>query len=272
MDFDERTYELIERYLNGELKGQELADFEARIESIPQLKEEININKELLAHFNEGHTVEDSDKDLGNFFKSREADDFRKKLDVALENSKKGAITKNIKEAKVKRMGWKPLAIAASVLLLLGMFFLIPNMNSASPEDLYAYHTGHDNLNLVQKGVDQVYISEIQKAFNSKDYNLAGQLLQPVLDTLSSNSPYWFDLNLASGLSFMQTGKEVKAEAIFKSLKESDFIDAPKATWHYVLALLKQGKGEEAKNEIQSYLKTGQSYKADKMKEILGDL
>ena len=49
MDFDETTYDLIDRYLNGELSGEELSAFEARKNSDSALAQEIEISATMKA-------------------------------------------------------------------------------------------------------------------------------------------------------------------------------------------------------------------------------
>lgn len=268
MEINEGTYELIERYLNGDLSGQELIDFEKQIESIPQLKEEIKINKELLAHFNEGHVVNESDPSLEKFYESKETQAFKAKLnDTLADYKKKNTTIKPV--AKVRKLSWKSIALAASVLLLIGFFFIQNIGTSSSPEDLFAANFVEEPLSLMTKGSTEDNIAAIEKFYNNKDYSQAEPLLETLMDTLSTNHPNWFNLKLSQGIVALKTDKNKVAQNIFNDLRNEDSLDAPKADWYYILVLLKQGKAEEASQAIQSYLDNGGTYRSRELKEIL---
>ncbi len=268
MDFDEKTYQLIEKYLAGKMHGPELIDFEKKIESLPQLKDEIAINKELLAHFDEGHVVTKSDIELVQFLGGQEAEAFKAKLNVA---QKKVNSSVKTETTKVRKLGMKPLAIAASLLLLVGVFFFI-NSNGNTPENIFASYDKPVEINLIQKGLDGMGLSNIQNLFNNQKYSETQNLLTPILDTLSKENPFWFDLSLTQGLSFLALDENEKAKNIFKDLKNSEFVDSPKANWYYILTLLKQGEKETTVQEINSYLNSGKKYKKKELQSILSEL
>lgn len=268
MEFNEKIYDLIDRYINGELQGQELADFESRINSIPQLKDEIKIQKELLAYFNdEPLEVQESDISLENFLKSKEANDFQNKLNKTLAQHKNQQ-EKKAPKAKIRKMNWKPLALAASILLIVG-FFYINNMTSkTNPQELFAEYSKPGKLSVITKGSTDDIIANIEKDFNAGEYNKASMQLSSLMDTLSSEHPNWFDLKLAQGISSLELGENEEAKTIFNALRKTDYLNAPKADWHYILTLLKTGEAEAAKAEIKAYLNSSKSYKAKELKEI----
>jgi regulator of sigma D len=268
MDFNENIYDLIDRYLNGELQGQELTDFEQQISSIPQLKDEIKIQEELLAHFNnEPLEVEESDVSLGNFLGSKEANAFQNKLNKTLATHKDQQKEKAL-EAKVRKMNWKPLALVASILLIVG-FFYINNMSTvANPQDLFAEYSKPEKLSVITKGSTEDIISSIENDFNTGDYTKANSQLSTLMDTLSTSHFNWFDLKLAEGISSLELNKNEEAKAIFNELRKTDYLNAPKADWHYILTLLKLGETENVKTEINNYLNSDKKYKAKDLEKI----
>lgn len=268
MDFNENTYDLIDRYLHGELAGQELTDFEQQIQSIPQLKDEIKIQQELLAHFNdEPLEVQESDVSLENFLDSKEAVDFQNKLHKTLAKHKEQKEEKT-PEAKVRKMNWKPLAMAASILLLVG-FFYINNMGSAAnPEDLFAEYSKPEKISLISKGSTEDVIASIENDFNAGNYAQANSQLSSLMSVLSITHPNWFDLKLAQGISSLELNENEEAKTIFDALRKTDYLNAPKADWHYILTLLKLGETENAKTEIKNYLDSDKNYKKKELQEI----
>ena len=268
MDFNENIYDLIDRYLNGELKGQELTDFEQQINSISQLKDEIKIHQELLAHFNdEPLEVQESDVSLENFLGSKEANAFQNKLNKALATHKNQKEEK-APEAKVRKMNWKPLALAASILLIVG-FFYINNMSStANPQDLFAEYSKPEKLSVITKGSTEDIIVSIENDFNTGGYAKANSQLSTLMDTLSTLHPNWFDLKLAEGISNLELNENEAAKTIFDELRKTDYLNAPKADWQYILTLLKLGETGNAKTAINNYLNSDKNYKAKELKSI----
>ncbi len=278
MEFNERIYDLIDRYLNGELQGQELREFEQQIESIPQLKDEIRIQEELLAHFNdEPLAVEESDVELEAFLGSKEAMDMQSKLKGALSKHNEKAKTQKEKsssqpDGKVKRFNWKPLAVAATVLLLVG-FFYVTNMNGGmSSDELFAEYHKVEPLALVTKGSTDDIMAEIEKQFNAKSYDEAAVLMGNVLDTMPETHNNWFDLKLSKGIADMEMNDITSAQSVFDELRKGDYLNAPKADWYYILSLLKQGDGDNARKEIEQYLEKGGRYKKNELEAILNQL
>lgn len=274
MEINERIYELIDKYLNGELKGQELIDFEKQIETIPQLKDEIKIQQELLTHFEGGVLeVEESDIHLQEFLESDDAKNFQQQLNQTLaQHKKQNQSTDKPNEAKVRKLGWKPIAVAASLLLLVGFFYMNNLDSGMSSQELFAEYSKHEPLAMVTKGSTDDAIAEIEKTFNAKDYQKAKDLLATVLDTLSNEHPNRFDLELSRAISEMELGNDERAKNLFLTLSDSEYINAPKATWYYFMVLLKEGNTEKFKKEVNAYLEDGNTYKQKELKEILKEL
>jgi hypothetical protein len=211
--------------------------------------------------------VQESDVSLENFLGSKEANAFQNKLNKTLATHKNQEQEK-APEAKVRKMNWKPLALVASILLIVG-FFYISNLNSvANPQDLFAEYSKPEKLSVITKGSTEDIISSIENDFNTGDYTKANSQLSTLMDTLSTSHPNWFDLKLAEGITALELNKNEVAKTIFNALRKTDYLNAPKADWHYILTLLKLEKTENAKTEIKNYLNSGSDYKAKELKEI----
>lgn len=272
MDLNEEIYELIERYLNGELQGAELLDFERRIESVPQLKEEIKLQKELQQYFDgEMLGVEKSDMELEKFLDSKEAKDVQNILDNTLKKQKqknKSDSTKN------KKINWKLLIIPLLVLilLLLVLFYFNNENTEINPQQIFAEYNVHDNISITNKGDAEKILSTIENDFNNKNYTALENLIPSLLDTLPENNPNWSTLKLSEGIVALELNKNDEAASIFKTLQNSDYLNADEAAWYYILTLLKKGDKENAIKEINILLNSPSKYKEKELREILEDL
>ncbi len=271
MEYDDKTYLLIEQYLLGQLKGKELADFENRMANDTTFNQEVRMNRSLFNHFDEGVEIHSRNEELEAFYQSDDARRFKAQLNESYTQYKNEADTdKPI--AKVRKLGWKPLAVAASILLLVGFFLFNPFGGPAGSDELLAAYVEHEPLALVTKGNTEDAIVDIETAFNNKDYTQSITLIDAVLESLDEQSPYWFDLNLSKGIAEWETDNTQAAKTIFDTLRKSDFQDAPKADWYYILTLLKEDDRANAKEEIQTYLSNGGTYKSKEMRAILKEL
>jgi len=253
MNFDAETYETIENYLTDNLQGTLRSDFEQRLKTDKALAEEVALHEKLYDHIA-----------IKTALKSDEAHAFQGKLNNALAEHKH----KNSENNNIRRINWKPLAIAASISLLIG-FFLFKNYNTApTPLALYDNYAKHETLALVSKGAEDHNFSEIATAFQQDNYNLTHKKISMALQELPQNHPHWFSLKLTQGICQLELDKVGDAQTIFKELSKADHPDAPKADWYLVLAYLKKGNTELAAQVIDKALAAGHGYKAEEMREI----
>ena len=254
MNFNAETYETIENYLTGNLQGTPHSNFEKRLESEKLLAEEVMIHERLYKHI-----------ELTTVLESDEGHAFQGKLNNALEQHNH----KNSGNDKIHRLNWKPLAIAASITLLIG-FFLFSNYNTATtPLTLYDNYAKHETLALASKGTETYNFSAITTAYQQENYKLTDEKIRMALQELPQNHPHWFSLKLTQGICQLELpGKIDDAKTIFQGLSKADHPDAPKADWYLVLTYLKQGNVKLATEVIDATLAKGHGYKAREMREI----
>ncbi len=250
MNFDAETYETIENYLTGKLQGTPRSDFEQRLQTDKGLAEEVAIHEKLYEQMA-----------IKTVLASAEANAFQDKLNNALTQHKQ----KNA-QTTIRKLNWKPLAIAASISLLIGFFFL--QNGSTDSLTLYNDYAKHETLALVSKGAENYDFSEITAAYQKDQYELTDEKIRMALQELPQNHPHLFSLKLTQGICRLELDKVDEAKRIFQRLSQTDHLDAPKADWYLVLTYLKQGNTELAKQVIDKAFAAGHGYKAKEMREI----
>ena len=220
----------IEQYLNGELKGQELRDFERRLQEDDALKKELALHQ----------TIE---KSMSGHFRNQE------KEEAVLANLQ--AISseffqgeKKIKPAAGRRpirriISFVAIAAAAAVILLIWA----PWQNS-----LYQQYSTHPVAAFTQMGTTADVLSQAEQAFNSQDYARASALL----NTYLGEHPEHAEVQYFLGISYLESGEYSKADALFQSLRQGNSAYQHEGSWYLALSQVKQGKSGQGKELLES--------------------
>lgn len=204
LEFDE--------YIQGEMNAADKLSFEQQLKDQPELAMAFETYKELHLHLE------------NKFGQANELKAFKKNL--------KGISKDHFKKKKSKVIAFKPwhYAVAASVAVLFGLFFLNQNSDPVfedynQPETAFFTERGEANNNL----------KLAQDAFNAKEYKTAIPLFETILKTDKSAEIQYF-----YGLSLLEENRHPEAEAVFVILKSGNSIYKNKAIWSLALSKLKQ--------------------------------
>jgi hypothetical protein len=204
LEFDE--------YLQGEMSEADKLAFEQQLKEQPELSMAFETYKELHLHLE------------NKFGQANELLAFKQNL--------KGISKDHFKKEKSKVIVFKPwyYAVAASVAVLFGLFFLNQNSNPTfedynQPETAFFIERGgaNDNLKLAQD------------AFNAKQYKTAIPLFETILKTDKSAEIQYF-----YGITLLEENRLPEAETVFNALKRGNSIYKNKAIWSLALSKLKQ--------------------------------
>jgi tetratricopeptide (TPR) repeat protein len=204
LEFDE--------YLQGEMAVADKLAFEQQLKDQPDLAMAFETYKELQLHLE------------NKFGKANQLKAFKENL--------KGISNAHFKKSKPKVIAFKPwyYAVAASVAVLFGLFFLNQNSNPRfedynQPETAFFMERSeaNDNLKLAQD------------AFNEKKYKEAIPLFETILKTDKSAEIQYF-----YGTALLEENRLSEAEAVFTTLKTGNSIYKNKAIWSLALSKLKQ--------------------------------
>lgn len=260
---DIQSYTLIENYLKGELSGKALNDFEQQLETSPELSQEVQLHRELYSHFNDEtpdyQLDNNKQKTLETYVESEEVKAFQEKLRAAKQNAEPNIVSKQ--PAKVRSLRWV-YAAAASILLLIGGYFLVNQNTSIQPDDLYAY-VMHDQLSTTEMGTTETTLQTIEKHHNQKNYSEVLNLLPDFLNNLPKTDKNYYKLLRTKGIAELETNQYEKALQTFDSLAKSDALIAQQGKWYIVLSYLKKGDTPKFKTALEKYIKEGYNYKKE---------
>lgn len=252
---DQELYEKIEAYLNGDLKGADLVEFEQKMQSEEGLAAQVAMFRDMDSAI--------SDKPVLNFQKLVE-DQGSKYLDV-----------KNNSETRIKRLNWRRnISIAAGFLLLATALFLWNSeLNSnLSNQQLFAKHFETYNLNQdLRSGKDDEnnFNQAIQK-YQAEAYNESTDLFQLLVEADNSEMTYAFGL-AQSALNQEPKNLNLAKLEFEKIVKEGNSIYVPASKWYLSLIALAQDDQSTAQ-ELLTQLESGGGNWSIKAKQLNAQL
>lgn len=261
---DKQPYALIEDYLKGELSGEASLDFEQQLKTSPDLAKEVQIHRELYSHFND----EVPDYQLGKkkkealnaYIQSEEVKAFQAKLKSVERNLQEKEVP--VKSAKVRSLRWV-YAAAASILLLIGGYFLVNQNSTIQSNDLYAYVVTHESLSTTEMGSTAETLQNIENNFNQKNYAEVLSVLPDFLKNMNETGKNYYNLLRTKGIAELETNQYEKALQTFDHLANSDSLIAVQGEWYTVLTYLKKGDTPKFKSRLTAYINKGYTYQKE---------
>ncbi|MEO0896429.1 MAG: hypothetical protein AAFY71_08535 [Bacteroidota bacterium] len=252
---DESLALTIDQYLNGELSAAEREAFELLIASDPVVAQEVSLQREIAAAFQEA-----------------EVEDLEQKLAEIMRPEGK------VRVLKINRRIW---AVAASVVLILGMGYLLfrNRPTSRTPQELYlAYADLPTDLQMEsdvrsgQTGQESDFRPkiwmEVDSLYQTKQYGLAKEKLQIWLvqnpePKANQAAIYYYYL----GLLQLQMSQFPAAQNSFSRVRSGPYAES--ANWYLKLAELRtKGTTSEVKKGFEQFLRFENPYR-EKAKAIL---
>lgn len=238
---------LIDKYLNNELKGLELIEFEQSLETDPLLAKEVQLQSKMYTFL---ANKPNKQKQIAQI-KSLSRDFFQKEVENQQDNLKK------IEPTYKKK--WFLLSSAAAVLLLVVSIFYFSDNNN-----IYDKYANHKFISFVVKGDNTNFLSqEAVTAFNSKDYKAALPLLKQLL--LKQEDP---KIKLALGICLLETNKTEDAITFFSDLGSENIAFKNEANWYLALSYLKQKDNQQTKFYLNRIVDENSYYFKDAQKLI----
>ncbi|GAB5527666.1 MAG: hypothetical protein Roseis2KO_55380 [Roseivirga sp.] len=224
MNHDQDTYELIERYLQHDLQGDELTRFEQALQQDESLVAEVNLQRSVQQLLVE-EDVQALDKQLT---------DLRKDY---------GAETP-------KLLPFRKIWFAAAAVLMLSIAYIgfFMQADPLSGEEAFTtYFEPYPADNAVRSDDDSLKLSQMYQgleAYERADYGEAMTLLQPLLKE-SIRARFYY------GVSQLAIGETERAIATLAEMSNEDSIYEDPAAWYSALGLLKLGEREQAVNLLE---------------------
>ena len=233
MNYDDKTYQLIEAYLDGELSPEELKAFEDRMEQEPEFRDAVELERD----------VHGAIQQVGrNSMKDR-----------------LWAIDQELQEenqtAPKRRIRWLPLA--ASILLLLAPFSLFLLYSGDSPEDIVAEALSSAPLPTGLRAVEDSLFKAAIDAYEDQEYTKADSLMLAFEGITDKNEAWAFH-----GLVKLQQNEPAKGEEYLQRYADQA-LQAEDRYWLLSISLYLQDKKAEARSALEKVIATDQDHKED---------
>lgn len=215
----EDIYDIIEKYVNGELSGKELEEFEKKLDSDSALASEVQLFRE-------------AKESLADQFIHQEEEAALKETlsQVSAPHFEENKTPKNV--FSLRRRHWLAAAGAAAAILALVIF----RPWQASLYDQYSQFPLAAFTE--QGGANEADLAQAQQAFNQEDYPEALNIFQSYLNEEEHKDDP--QIQLYKGLCHLALEEYSQAEAIFQSLQNGNSAYKNDGTWYLAMTFLKQ--------------------------------
>ncbi|AWG20554.1 hypothetical protein FFWV33_02905 [Flavobacterium faecale] len=164
------------------------------------------------------------------------------------------------KDSRVRTLKPWYYSVAASVTILLGVWFVMQN---AKP--VFEDYNQYENAYFVERGDESATLKAAQDAFNNKKYKEAVVDFELVRHEKPST-----EVDLYYGITLMEVNRLEEARAIFEPIRKGTSIYKNKASWNLVLLELKQKEYDACKTILKTIPTDYENY--DQVKELLKNL
>ncbi|MEP2277950.1 hypothetical protein [Maribacter sp.] len=239
--------QLLLKYFDGSLTETERITFNQLVESDIEFKAQFEF-----------------EKDVKSIVRTSENDNLKKKLQ-GFESELSGVANQK------KQNFWKPLSIAASIALLVGLSWFVFNSDVFNgTEELYAsnYEKYPNTVYTITRGdVSDESLERLAfEAYETNDYDIA---ITYLIELKEKTGLDYVDFYL--GQVYLANGDYLKATDKFQEIISinSEFKD--EGYWYAALANLKLEQKEEAENLLEQLINMG-TYKKDEATKLLKEL
>jgi len=236
---EEQNYIEFEAYLSESLTPEELTAFEQRLAQDAELKSSFETYKEFTSFLENKYENEAARNDFKANLKHISEKHFSKEADTTHS------------ETKVVRFKAWQFAIAASVLLLIGVS-LFQQFSTPSFSDYNQY----DSISLALRGDQDELIQKAETAFNARDFKNA----ELNFERLAENYPTNLEYQLYHAISLVELDFFDEADAIFGKIAETNSAFKYEAVWRHALSKLKQEKNEVCAALLETIPQQDQNY------------
>ena len=231
--------EKIEAYLNGELSGTDLKDFETLLANDEKLQVEVSRQKEIT-----NFLVDEKRQEFYSTLNKIRNKEARKSVDAVVESHsliKRGAINR------------KRIAIAASIIFLLSISFLLYNSNKFSTENLIKENIALlvPNTSSLKSTQKEDIIYQYYEAINQREWNTASKLLEEP-NFLEINTP---ELLYIKGYVNYRLNRYIISKEIFTQIASINSPRSQQALFFTALIELKldnEAQAIQILNELES--------------------
>jgi len=236
----DQDYQLFEAYLAGDLSESDVKEHLKRLENDQEYRESFELYKSL----NE-HLKNQNEEKLGQF-KDSVSD-----------------ISKNYFESRSKpKFGWVKMALAASIVIAIGLYFILGKISKPQYEEIAQIPTIH----LTERSADNELYSQAENAFNQEQYEKAIGLFEQILKTDNQNQ----NMRLYLAIAYMENDDIDNARKIYDEIIQKENAYSEEALWYAALNELKDENYAACQTYLAKIKPSASRYK--EAQELIGEL
>lgn len=244
------NFEMIEKYIDGELTGKELLNFKDLLSTNNDIKRDYNLSIEI-----NNSIIEDDVMAL------RETMDYIYQEEFEV---------KRTPPVFTKRKFYYAAASAALLIATGGLVQRLINPDLDNNAVFEKYYAPYDVTVTYRSGnteVDRLLLNALE-CYEEKDFEHALILFEEVLETREND----IAVSLYSGISYMEEAKYQKATKSFNHIiSHNDNLFIEQAKWYLAMCYLKTENTLKAKNVLNEIIKE-ESYYSEQATKVLKDL
>lgn len=227
MEDNNHTYDLIDRYFEGDLNANEMKDFQ----------EQLARDKDFAAAFEIEKDIIQGIEALGNQGLKATLQTFHQEEIVA-----KKTASKKAKVVSMRLYRWLAIAASFAFLAVMAIWLLQAPMSS---EDLFAAHYETPAFETL-RGHQANDVEKIKTWYQGKDFEQAIVAMTAYL----KENPTDENIQLSLGIAQLEVGQYDRAIQVFRGLTNSEQLE-DQATWFLAMTYLKSGQHHLAKIELE---------------------
>src|SRR5699024_2333575 len=236
----ERTT-LFDRYCNDELSSEEKKAFEERLASDAEFQRDFALYQDLHQTFTH-HFSEERQEFISTL------------TEVDAATSAESGRVRPLKKRRINTWRW---AIAASILIVVGLFLFNPS------KPTYRDFAPNQHFSVDVRGDNNGLLSKAAAAFNRADYSQA----LGYFDRLLANDSSAVNVQYYKAVSLLELNQFNEADLLFTQLTKSPSVFAQNAQWMLALSQLKQKKYAAVKRELKKITNASPFY--ERAQELL---
>ncbi|WMN10714.1 tetratricopeptide repeat protein [Marivirga salinae] len=208
----DQDYQIFEAYLAGDLPADKVRVHEEKIEQDQDYKESFELYKSLNQHL---ENKEKNEKELEQF-----------------KNTVSDISDNYFATRKKTKFAWVKMAVAASIIIAIGLYFLIGEISKPQYQEIAQIPTIH----LTERSADGEIYVQAEEAFNQEQYTEAIKLFGQILQEDNQNQ----SISLYQAIAFMEIDSANRAKELYDKIIEKENAYSEEALWYAALNELKE--------------------------------
>jgi len=245
--------QLIEQYLAGQMSSAEEEAFLQRVQTEPELGEQLKLEKNMRAALDDADWAftENSDHDEVKAYAEAFASDNAQALKESINKASEAYHAKEQKTERPKARRLWIYSVAAAAVLIIS--FMIIKPKPMEPGLLYSEYLQKTELpDLTTRSADDnaAELLRAQALFNNQEYKNAVTAFQKLLVQMPSRSELYINMAVAQ----IELDQFDEAIGTLDQLIGSNLLDAQKGYWYQSLVYLKAGEPERCEALLETII------------------